>query len=67
MENMNDYASWRDIGEKESVATYTSHSGDIFEELYFSLKCIKLCKEEVYKENRYRGKGHNGPEEILPP
>ena len=37
MENMNDYAVGIDIGEKESVATYMSPSGDIIEEFTFSM------------------------------
>ena len=38
MENMNDYAVGIDIGEKESVATYMSPSGDIIEHFTFEMK-----------------------------
>ena len=44
--NMNDYAVGIDIGEKESVATYMSPSGDIIEQFTFSMN------SEGYKEFR---------------
>ena len=44
MENMNDYAVGIDIGEKESVATYMSPSGDVIEQFTFPMN------PEGYKE-----------------
>ena len=49
MEIMNDYAVGIDIGEKESVATYMSPSGDIIEEFTF-LKCT-ILRLEHYRIN----------------
>ncbi|EQB65540.1 MAG: hypothetical protein AMDU3_IPLC00002G0177 [Thermoplasmatales archaeon I-plasma] len=37
MENKTDYAVRIDLGEKESVATYMSNSGDIIGEITFSM------------------------------
>ena len=46
MENMNDHAVGIDIGEKESVATYMSPSGDVIEQFAFPMN------PEGYKEFR---------------
>ena len=54
MKNMNDYAVGIDIGEKESVATYMSPSGDIIEEFTFSMNSdgYKEFREKIPSETR---------------
>ena len=54
MKNMNDYAVGIDIGEKESVATYMSPSGDITEQFTFEMKDLSynvFC-EKIPSETR---------------
>jgi hypothetical protein len=54
MENMNDHAVGIDIGEKESVATYMSPSGDVIEQFTFPMNSdgYKEFREKIPSETR---------------
>ena len=54
MENMNDHAVGIDIGEKESVATYMSPSGDVIEQFAFPMnpEGYKEFREKIPSETR---------------
>ena len=54
MENMNDYAVGIDIGEKESVATHMSPSGDIIGEFTFPMNSegYRKFREKIPSETR---------------
>ena len=54
MENMNDHAVGIDIGEKESVATYMSPSGDVIEQFTFSMNSdgYSEFREKIPSETR---------------
>ncbi len=54
MENMNDHAVGIDIGEKESVATYMSPSGDVIEQFTFPMnpEGYKEFREKIPSETR---------------
>ncbi len=54
MENMNDYAVGIDIGEKESIATYMSPSGDVIEQFTFPMnpEGYKEFREKIPSETR---------------